>query len=265
MGLELAETAKSFPISIKEGLMGYWRMEEASWDGTPGEVIDSSGQDNHGQMKGGGTLDSATGKLGQGFNANGINWFEFPPSVVPQLAGSLFSWVKSNSSIDDLDARFFGTDDTAGQTKEHRTYRNGVDFPLELAFRMEAGPIVARSLPATFTNDTWVFVGWTWLYDSEANETAITGYLNNVAGPPFVSAGKIVASDRSFNIAEWGGTVLPSPAGIDETTIHSRVLSADDRTALYNSGAAVLLPLSGSFALPLEVADIRPELEVVEV
>ncbi len=32
----------------KEGLIGYWKMDEASWNGTANEVIDSSGVGNHG-------------------------------------------------------------------------------------------------------------------------------------------------------------------------------------------------------------------------
>ncbi len=260
--LELAEIGRSFPPAVREGLVAYYRFNKPSWvSGVADSITDLSGNGNHGTLQGGGTLNSIAGKLGQGFGANGTNWIKFPPGVFNQNAGSLFSWIKSNSSLPDAQGRFFGTDDAQGQTQEHRTYRNGVTFPLYMAFRMEAGPIPVAFLPSTFANDTWVFVGWTWLYSSGADETTITGYLNNVAGTPVLSAGKIAVPDRSFNIAEWGGTVVPAPAGVDETTLHDRVITPDVRSALYNSGLARILE---PYALPLAVADIRPELDAVD-
>jgi anaerobic selenocysteine-containing dehydrogenase len=36
------------PLSDK--LVGYWRFEEASWDGTANELMDSSDNSNDGQM-----------------------------------------------------------------------------------------------------------------------------------------------------------------------------------------------------------------------
>jgi concanavalin A-like lectin/glucanase superfamily protein/uncharacterized protein DUF2341 len=34
--------------SLNDGLVGYWKMDEASWNGTAGEIIDASGNENHG-------------------------------------------------------------------------------------------------------------------------------------------------------------------------------------------------------------------------
>jgi len=41
------KSAQEF-LAQSDGLVGYWKMDEASWDGTTGEVIDSSGSGNHG-------------------------------------------------------------------------------------------------------------------------------------------------------------------------------------------------------------------------
>ena len=46
------------------GLVGYWKMNEPSWNGTAGEVIDSSGNNNHGTAKNGANT-SAGGKIGR--------------------------------------------------------------------------------------------------------------------------------------------------------------------------------------------------------
>ena len=42
---------------LSDGLVGYWKMDESSWDGTTNEVIDSSGSNNHGTSA---TNDSGT-------------------------------------------------------------------------------------------------------------------------------------------------------------------------------------------------------------
>jgi hypothetical protein len=55
------QTAASFGGPVKNnltnGLVGYWPMDEASWDGTTGEVVDYSGNGNHGASA---TNDSGT-------------------------------------------------------------------------------------------------------------------------------------------------------------------------------------------------------------
>lgn len=38
-------------LSLTNGLVGYWKMDEVSWNGTAGEVKDDSGKNNHGTAK----------------------------------------------------------------------------------------------------------------------------------------------------------------------------------------------------------------------
>jgi hypothetical protein len=45
--------------SLEEGLVGYWKMNEASWNGTTGEVIDSSPSGYNGTAQGGPTTTAA--------------------------------------------------------------------------------------------------------------------------------------------------------------------------------------------------------------
>jgi len=53
---------------LTDGLIAYWRMEEITWDGTSGEVRDSSGNGNHGTTTNGETI--AAGKLGRAGDFN---------------------------------------------------------------------------------------------------------------------------------------------------------------------------------------------------
>ncbi|MCK5021223.1 MAG: hypothetical protein KAS32_29705 [Candidatus Peribacteraceae bacterium] len=50
--------------ALTVGLIAYYRMEEAAWGGTADEVIDSSGNGNHGTATTATT--TASGKLGRG-------------------------------------------------------------------------------------------------------------------------------------------------------------------------------------------------------
>ena len=64
--------ARLRPDSIGPNLRGYWRMEEPSWSGVPGEVLDESGNDLHGTALGDATT-IAGGLIGRGgtFDAAG--------------------------------------------------------------------------------------------------------------------------------------------------------------------------------------------------
>jgi hypothetical protein len=54
---------------LTQGLVGYWKMDEALWNGTAGEVIDSSGNGNNGTGNGGVT--TGAGKFGKGGDFDG--------------------------------------------------------------------------------------------------------------------------------------------------------------------------------------------------
>jgi len=51
--------------ALTDGLIAYWRMEETTWAGTLNEVVDSSGNGNHGTAAGS-AVTIAGGKLGRG-------------------------------------------------------------------------------------------------------------------------------------------------------------------------------------------------------
>ncbi len=62
---------------MSDGLVGYWKMNEAvgTWNGTAGEVIDSSGNGNNGTAAGivGGTASTTAGKFGNGGSFDGTD------------------------------------------------------------------------------------------------------------------------------------------------------------------------------------------------
>ena len=52
-----------------EGLVGYWKMDETTWNGTPNEVVDSSGNGNHGTATG--ATATSTAKFGRAGSFDG--------------------------------------------------------------------------------------------------------------------------------------------------------------------------------------------------
>jgi hypothetical protein len=70
--------------TLSNGLVGYWKMDEtASWSGTLNEVLDSSGNGNHGQAQGatGGKAYQGAGKFGKGGYFDGTDdYVDIPDS-----------------------------------------------------------------------------------------------------------------------------------------------------------------------------------------
>lgn len=58
--------------AFSNGLVGYWKMDETSWNGTAGEVIDSSGNGNNGTAGCAGTCTKPTTVSGKFGNAGGF-------------------------------------------------------------------------------------------------------------------------------------------------------------------------------------------------
>jgi len=91
--------AKLKESSLWNGLKVYLRMEEASWNGTPDEIQDSSGNGNHGKATGTTNTD-ARGKMGRCgvFNADGL--VELPDLAFLDNAQkfTLAFWLDTNGS-----------------------------------------------------------------------------------------------------------------------------------------------------------------------
>ena len=56
---------QTLPLNLQAGLIGYWKLDESTWSGTPGEVIDSSGHGNHGTAVNGAGPTSSPAKFGR--------------------------------------------------------------------------------------------------------------------------------------------------------------------------------------------------------
>jgi len=96
------DTPEAIMFPNPTGLVAYWKLDEDSWTGTPGEVVDSSGYGNHGTAYGGATT-TASGKLGPAGDFDGKDDYincgnDASLSITDEL--TLKAWVKSDSNDD---------------------------------------------------------------------------------------------------------------------------------------------------------------------
>ena len=86
---------------LSDGLVGYWKMDEASWDGTADEVVDASGAGNDGVAVGaGGIPTTGAGKFGNGGVFDGVDDYVDAGndgSLDITDAITIEAWVKLNS------------------------------------------------------------------------------------------------------------------------------------------------------------------------
>jgi len=89
---------------LSNGLVGYWKTDEASWNGTAGEVIDSSGNGNNGQSNPTGPWTgptTASGKFGNGGSFDGSDdYVSLATSTSLNITSNITMsvWVKTSST-----------------------------------------------------------------------------------------------------------------------------------------------------------------------
>ena len=82
--------------------MGYWKMDEASWAGVANEVVDSSGNADHGTAAGGATkaITTSTAKFGLAGSFDGTDDYVSGANIsTSTLTGLTYSfWMKTSAN-----------------------------------------------------------------------------------------------------------------------------------------------------------------------
>ena len=84
---------------VQAALVNHWKFDEASWNGTAGEVVDSSGNGHHGTAIGGPTTVAGRGGFwGRAASLDGVNdWLDFGDSPDYDLLAFTFTaWINLN-------------------------------------------------------------------------------------------------------------------------------------------------------------------------
>lgn len=225
--------------SLRKGLVGYWRLEEAS-----GTRYDCSSTGAH--LSDSNTCGQVTAKVGYGstFLASGSKFLAATSSNKIQFSLSqpftFAAWCKpTNNATAQLIATHF--DNTAVR---------GVSFAIQSTGQpslslYSSGSAYRYNIGATvITDGTWRLIVGT--YDGSGSQNGINLYVNNVSEAPGRAGAGSMTDLNNAGVFELGGSTASTSAcyngALDEVGVWNRVLSAAELTQLYNSGNGTHFP-----------------------
>lgn len=232
------------PKWMSDGLVGYWRMDESSWNGTSGEVIDSSGNANHGTSAGGATTD--VGKFGKGGVFDGTDDYVNTGSassldnIETQGGGGITvsAWVYARSYGENNNG-YIVSKGSMNMDGHWRLMFAGVANWLLFSKDYDGANnlSVFVDYPTSYFN-TWKHVTATW--DGSASASNMHIYIDGVeASKTSTSDGTgSKLSDESRFVAigasdDYGSGGYTFDGKIDEVRIYNRAFGADDINNLF--------------------------------
>jgi hypothetical protein len=232
MNADKAITA-NFTETHDNSLVGYWKMDEASWDGTAGEVEDSSGGGHHGTSYGG--ANTVLGKIGNAGSFDGVDdYVAVPDNDLLDLTEdfSIGFWAKA------IDPTSTGAMILVSKLRAD-TWNEGswlvffsndsIDF---------FTPWNSGDTRASFNNDGYYSVD-EWAHVTITfNDTTniITCYINGEERGSESFDCRILNTSRDLRIGTQGNNHYPGSwfkGLVDDLFIYNRVLSETEIQALY--------------------------------
>ncbi|RJR27995.1 hypothetical protein C4561_00625 [candidate division WWE3 bacterium] len=203
LGSQIAQLygAQAFD-TLTHGLTGYWKMDSSSWNGTSGEVTDSSINSNDGtsSMDSGGTAvtTTTTGKFGQAGDIDGADDYLAIPhdgSLSPTNQFTISAWINPDST-------FSGSSNfpqTILDKGDYRLYLDHSDGKIKFVVNDDSAKSLTLVEGATSTDFD---------YDNVYVTQEFGGNL--YIGGSFDDYGGNTDAD---NIAKWDGSSWSWPAG----------------------------------------------------
>lgn len=223
-------------IYLSNGLVGYWKMDEASWNGTSAEVNDSSGNGNNGTTFGTVKPSAGIGKFGNGgvFSTSSNVQYMSMPNTETLTTGNVdytvSTWVKFDSGLSGTEhpiiSKVFASDSTAEYELYYDATANRFNFLWVTSSTPSSVRVTANTFGALSAN-TWYLV--TAYHDSKSNTIGISV---NGGRPDVATAVGGNAGGASLNIGRRAG--LGFNGTVDEVRIYKRVLSPAEVQDLYN-------------------------------
>jgi len=196
--------------SLSDGLVGYWKMDEASWSGLADEVIDSSGNGNYGTVQNGGTTTS-TAKYGMAGEFDGsAKVFATDTIGTAEDGFTIGAWIHSTSTAQSQQIVYLGPI----QLRDTIFYTSTSDGWQSISF----------SRPSI---NNWHYISGT--FDGEYMRLYIDG--------EFISdryVEKDIYNGSTFFMGGRSGDTVENFLGqIDEVRIYNRALSSREVKQLY--------------------------------
>ena len=213
--------------SLSDGLVGYWKMDEANWNGTADEVVDSSGSGNDGVAVGAtGKPTTGAGKFGNGGLFDGVDdYVEVADHASLDITDSITiaTWVKPMSN---LDRTIIGK-----QYGSAPWYSYGFEIAaVKLRGVISStGGAISCIADSSYTQGEWYHLVQTY------NGTIARLYINGIKqSDEELISGTIVPTNGHLYFGSWNGTGSSFNGSIDSVRIYNRALSPGEVRDLYN-------------------------------
>jgi len=216
----------------KTNLISWWRLEENG-----GTAVDAHGDNDLAETSG--TIPAVTGKVNNGrdFERGDTEYLEIADNASLSFADEGFTigfWAK----IESTDATY-----TAGALGKYNASLNKRGYLIlvpngttKFAFYVSSDGTTENTHYAQSTSNVgtgaWAFViGW---HDPDANKIYIS--VNNDTPVEAAHSGGCFKSNVPFRLGQFNDDTHHFDGILDEVFIYRRVLTADERAWLYNSG-----------------------------
>jgi hypothetical protein len=216
-------------VPLSDNLVAYYSLDEAS-----GNAIDAHGSNDLTET--GGTIDSATGKVGncRDFETGDTEYFTLNDNTDLSTGDIDFTfavWVQLESTSEGFPVIL--SKDDASVNQEYRLWFNGTRPTMTVWGSASGGNRDDVTWGSDLSTATWYFiVGW---HDSVNNQIGIV--VNAGTAVTVGHSTGVYDGSAAFRVGNRGSNDLHWDGLIDEIGFWKRVLTAEERTELYNSGA----------------------------
>ncbi len=223
---------------LSNGLVGYWKMDEASWSGSSADVLDASGNSNNGTAGCAGVgctkpAGAATGKFGNGGSFDGTQYVDAGTGSSLDITGNITvsAWINLSASVDanSYDRIISKGEDSSEASGAYAMWING--NKVEFAIYQSGTKAYSKYTSTSLSTGTWYhLVG---VYDGSMMKI----YLNGVLENSDAASGAIDSSANNLYLgARYGSPTANRDFNgkLDEVRIYNRALSPTEVSNLYN-------------------------------
>lgn len=208
---------------VLDGLVAWWKMDEASWNGTAGEVMDSVAGNYNGVSVGGATTTNGLLAIGRSGLFNGsTSYVNTGANLNPSNQMTISCWIKTTDNS--LAIQGILCKRTTGLCWQFGLVGDTIIFTV---YQSDGTPIESERL-SSFANNTLYH------YVAVANGTQTIIYINGVVVGAPQSYNGTIKTDNTSNVLIADLANYRFKGQIDDVRVYDRGLSATEINTIYN-------------------------------